>query len=202
MRKLVRLCPAVVLLATALPGCRKAATGPVAAPARPAPAAPVEAGLLQGLTAAERRAIAKFQAANPDLRMATDADAKTSDQYDEVAQLYGIYHPYFVRGDVDDDGRLDFLAAFVDRKSPSGSPWFSVAIFRGGAGGEFQPPEFLEKEISLQDGDLSIDRDSILITPDISQDANRRYHWNAGHQRFEFVTDAGEPGPDRPTSRV
>jgi hypothetical protein len=152
-----------------------------------------------GLTSAESRAVRSFLAARPTWRLAGDSDSRPSDDAD-VSQLYGVYHPYFVRGDIDDDGTLDFVVAFVDREKKSASPWFSVAAFCGDGRGGFRPPQLIESEISLETGDLSIDRDSIVITPDLSEDdASRRYRWNPHQKRFDFVADQ-DSAPDRPPS--
>jgi hypothetical protein len=173
-------------------------TNPPAVSGKPAEGGALPAG--SSLTAAEARAVRSFLAAHPSWRLAADSDARPSDDADDVSQLYGVYHPYFVRGDIDDDGILDFVVGFVDREKKSASPWFSVAAFSGDGHGGFRPPQLIESEISLETGDLSIDRDSIVITPDISEDdSSRRYRWNPRQRRFDFVTDQ-DSGPDRPPS--
>jgi len=156
-----------------------------------------------GFTPAEARAVHAFLSAHPGWRVAADSDARPSDDADDVSRLYGVYHPYLVRGDIDDDGALDFVVAFVDREKKSASPWFSVAAFCADGHGGFRPPQLVESEISLERGDLSIDRDSIVITPDLSEDdTSRRYRWNPRQRRFDFVSD-DDPSPDRaPSSRV
>ena len=156
-----------------------------------------------GFTPAEARAVRAFLSVHPGWRVAADSDARPSDDADDVSRLYGVYHPYLVRGDIDDDGALDFVVAFVDREKTSSSPWFSVAAFCADGHGGFRPPQLVESEISLERGDLSIDRDSIVITPDLSEDdTSRRYRWNPRQRRFDFVSDA-DSSPDRaPSSRI
>jgi hypothetical protein len=192
---------AVVLVIAPLAGCgcRKGApeargARAVSAPSR-TPAAPVSPDPY-GLHPAEKAAVEAFLSSHTDLRMALDADARSPDS--SLLQLYGIYHPYFVRGDVNDDGVLDFVMAFVRRDSSSGSPWFSVVVFAGREKGGFEPGAFLERDISLTDGDLSVDRDAIVITPDTEDDPNRRYRWDAVHRRFRFVNEDEEP-PENPS---
>lgn len=154
------------------------------------------------LTRAETRSIDVFLAKNPNLRLATDADAQASDDSAEVARLYGVYHPFFVRGDVNDDGALDFAVAFVDRTKIGAAPWFTVVVFFSDRTGGFREPEVLEREISLERGDLSVDRDCVIITPDLGEDANRRYRWNGLRRHFEYVSDdEGSPEP-RPINRI
>ena len=160
--------------------------------ARLAPALP---GDVYGLRPPERAAIEAFLKAHTDLRLAADTDARATDA--SLTKLYGVYHPFFVRGDLNDDGLLDFVTAFVRRDSPAGTPWFSVVVFAGRAGGAFDAGIFLERDVSLTDGDISVDRDSIVITPDTSDDPNRRYRWDALRKQFAFVRDDGEP-PDAP----
>jgi hypothetical protein len=198
-----------VALLTLLPACRRDGGVAVTRESPPGAAAPPPAisgkavageRVPAGLTAAEARAVRAFLAAHPTWRLAGDSDSRPSDDADDVGQLYGVYHPYFVRGDLDDDGTLDFAAAFVDREKKSASPWFSVAAFCGDGRGGFRPPQLIESEISLEAGDLSIDRDSIVITPDLSEDdASRRYRWNPHQKRFDFVSDQ-DSSPDRPPS--
>ncbi|MGH9443085.1 MAG: hypothetical protein ACRD16_12515 [Thermoanaerobaculia bacterium] len=153
-------------------------------------------------TRSEQRSIALFLARNPTLRLATDADAQDSDDAEDVAKLYGVYHPYFVRGDLNDDGALDFAAAFVDRQKSGTGRWFTVAVFCSDSTGGFREPEVLERAISLDGGDISIDRDCVIVTPDLSEDASRRYRWNSLRRRFDFVTDDDEAADPRPLNRI
>jgi hypothetical protein len=193
----------LVLAALSAAGCRQTRTAEAeppkvsSNPARPAATIGVD---LYGLKAGEKRAVAAFLKAHADLRMATDADARSPDA--GLMRLYGVYHPYFVRGEVNDDGLLDFVLAFVQRDSPAGSPWFSVVVFSGREGGGFDTGAFLEREVSLANGDLSVDRDSIVITPDTSDDPNRRYRWDAMHRQFKFVSDEDVPADTPPVSRT
>jgi hypothetical protein len=187
---------AAVAGALAVLACRRVAASRPPAPAvttpssrsvRPEPVVP--AGVL---TTAEKAAVAEFVQSHPDLRPATDGDRQIPRDGDgDVHHLYGVYHPYFVRGDVNDDGILDFVIAFVHRQPGRGTPWFSVVVFTGRGGDQgFNPGTFLERDISLARGDLSIDRDAILITPDLSDDgAVRRYRWDPVRGSYVFVRD-------------
>jgi hypothetical protein len=141
----------------------------------------------------EKEAVALFLHSNRDLRVATDEDRHETES-DDVKRFYGIYHPYFLRGDVNDDGVLDFVLAFVRRDSDRDSPWFSVVVFAGKDGTGFAPGTFLEREVSLADGDVSVDRDSIVITPDLDEEENaRRYRWDPIKHAYVFVhDDSGE----------
>src|SRR5262249_58425463 len=121
------------------------------------------------LRPSERMALDEFLRSHPDLRVATDADHRRSED-DGIDGLYGVYHPYFVRGDANDDGILDFVVAFVRRDSDRDTPWFSVVVFAGKPDGGFDAGAFLEREISLADGDLSVDPDAIVVTPHVSHD--------------------------------
>jgi hypothetical protein len=204
---------AVVALVAAT-SCRaeRTTTAP-AAPARAAAASPSAAGSASttprvpahadgsgyDFRAQERAAVDAYLAANPDLRVAKDADQRPAGESGDVSNLYGVYHPYFVRGDANDDGILDFVLAFVRRDSDRDSPWFSVVVFEGRTNGTFAPGAVLERDISLADGDLSLDRDSIVVTPDTSEDASRRYRWDPARQRHVFVRDDDE-APEAPPS--
>ena len=200
---------AAVLLAALLAAgaCRKVVATDRApkADAVPVPTAAASASPEPyGLRPAEKAVVDAFLKAHTDLRMALDADARSPDA--SLLQLYGVYHPYFVRGDVNDDGVLDFVMAFVRRDSPSGSPWFSVVVFVGGEKGGYDAGTFLERDVSLADGDISVDRDAIVITPDTEDDPNRRYRWDAVHRQFRFVNDEEEssetPGVTRTGFRI
>lgn len=175
---------------------REAATpvpGPAATPVAPARAG--DAGY--ELRPAERSAVDAFLRQHPDLRVAADEDHRGSED-DGVVGLYGVYHPYFVRGDDNDDGILDFVLAFVRRDSDRDTPWFSVVVFAGKPDGSYAPGVFLERDISLADGDLSVDRDAIVVTPDVSEDAARRYRWDPAKQRHVYVRDDGAEEPASP----
>jgi hypothetical protein len=165
------------------------------------PPAPVDAAPY-GLRPAEKTAVAAFLREHTDLRAATDDDRRASVDSDDVASMYGIYHPYFVRGDANDDGLLDFVIAFVRRDSDDESPWFSVVVFAGDSRGGFGPGVILERDISLADGDLSMDRDTIVVTPDLSDEAARRYRWDPERGRHVFVHDAPEEPPSPPASQT
>ena len=182
-----------------LAACRRERTAePETARATPPagrPAATVGAETY-GLRLPEKAAVELFLKSHADLRLSSDADARTPDL--ALSRLYGAYHPFFLRGDVNDDGLLDFVTAFVRRDSPSDTPWFSVVVFAGRAGGGFDAGTFLERDISLANGDLSIDRDSIIVTPDTSDDPNRRYRWDAVRKQFSFVSDDDESTPEAP----
>jgi hypothetical protein len=172
---------------------------PEAAATKPAPARASDAGY--DLRPSEQAAVDGFLRAHPELRVATDSDHRASED-DGVAGLYGVYHPYFVRGDANDDGILDFVLAFVRRDSDRDTPWFSVVVFAGKADGTFGPGAFLEREISLADGDLTVDRDAIVVTPDVAEDAARRYRWDAGKQRHVYVRDDDEGSASPPASQI
>jgi hypothetical protein len=140
----------------------------------------------------ERRAVEDFLRANRDLRVAADSDRRAAET-DDLRKLYGVYHPYFLRGDVNDDGILDFVLAFVRRDSDRDSPWFSIVVFSGSERSSFSAGTFLERDVSLADGDLSVDRDSIVITPNLDEeDSTRRYRWDPLRRSYVFVGDETE----------
>ncbi|HLN80780.1 MAG TPA: hypothetical protein VK392_06265 [Thermoanaerobaculia bacterium] len=179
-----------VALLSGFLGCRRAPAAPRIATsdrvARP-PAPPADSGY--SFRPEEKEAVEAFLRANRDLRMATDDDRRPSES-DDLGKLYAVYHPYFLRGDVNDDGILDFVLGFVKRDSDRDSPWFSVVAFPGKEGAGFGPGSFIERDVSLADGDLSVDRDSIVITPDLDEDENtRRYRWDPLKRSYVFVSD-------------
>ena len=171
----------------------------------PKPAAAEPRGLdASGRTKAERLAVEQaletFRKEGLHVRAAEDADAAESDEHADLEQVYGGYHPFFVRGDLDGDGRLDFAQAFVE-KAPGG-PWFHVAVFFGAGDGSFQKPIWVERAISLGAGDLTIERSLLIITPDLGLDPTRRWRWESGERRFvdaDEVSQRGDPvDPDAP----
>jgi hypothetical protein len=151
---------------------------------------------LSGRTPAESRAVAAALAAlekqegSPALRVAEDDDATPSEDRSDLADLYGTYHPYFARGDLNGDGRIDFAQAFVE-KGPGG--FFHVAVFFGTPEGGFQAPVWVEHAVSLAAGDLSIERSLVTVVPDLSLDEARRWRWNTLERRF-VDADAMAPG--------
>jgi hypothetical protein len=201
--------PAAAFLAAATvlagPACRRRPpeppppAPPVAEAPHPAPAPASASAAGYDFHPAERAAVEGFLRQNPDLRVATDGDRRPPDGGDDMTSLYGVYHPYFVRGDVNDDGILDFVLAFVRRDSDRDSPWFSVVVFSGRGDGGFTGGAFLERDISLADGDVSLDRDAIVVTPDTSDEATRRYRWDPVRRRHVFVRDQDEE-PETPPS--
>lgn len=177
------------------PACRRAvAPGAAATPAPPSARA-VMATEPFGLRPAEHRAVEDFLRRHRELRLPTQEDRRVSPSGDgDMRHLYGVYHPYFVRGDLNDDGVLDFVIAFVRRDSPASTPWFTVVVFPGKDGGAGSAPSFgaevfLERDITLAAGDISIDRDAVVITPDLDDDATRRYRWDPSRRSYVFVRD-------------
>jgi hypothetical protein len=191
----------LALLACRKPSLSVVSTRPVSASPAPAPAGrsariPVpqtEMGAYP-FTAPEKAAVEEFLRLHPDLRLAADADRQDA-RYSHVRRLYGVYHPYFVRGDLNDDGVLDFVLAFVRRDRSSETPWFSIVVFTGredSGGPAFSAGTFIEKDVSLARGDLSIDRDAVLITPDLEDESVRRYRWDPLRRSYMFVRDDDE----------
>ena len=161
---------------------------PTAAPSHRVGPAPKNA--VSGRTRLEEQTVSA--ALVPGLRPATDEDAADSESREELRTLYGDYRPYFVRGDFDGDGRIDFAQAFVRRDGPE--PLFDVAVFFGTPEG-FSPPHWVERGLLLSAGDLTIDRSVLVITEDVDQDVSRRLRWNPAERRFIDV-DAGTEGED------
>lgn len=181
---------ALLAAAAALVLTRRLPTPPAARPApHDAPAAL--------WTSAERRAIdeavASAAAGVPklSLRSAADTDAADTNEHRDLDAAYGAYHPYFTRGDLDGDGRLDFVQAFVE-KGRSGL-WFHVAVFFGKPDGTFDKPVWVERAISLAEGDVTVERSLVVITPDLSADPSRRWRWEPSEHAF--VDPDAEPRP-------
>jgi hypothetical protein len=154
------------------------------------------------LRPAERDAVAAFLRRNPDLRLALDEDRRPPIEQEDVREFYGVYHPYFVRGDPNGDALLDFVIGFVRRDSEADSPWFSVVVFSGKEDSGFAPGVVLEKDVSLADGDLSVDRDTVVVTPDLAQEEARRYRWDSARRSYLFVPDALEEEASVPLART
>ncbi len=184
---------AVVAFAVAFLVTRRTAP-PAARPSAGAPAAPHPTW-----TPAEKKAvdaaIAAAAAGAPklSLRAADDKDAADTDEHHDLDAVYGTYHPYFARGDLDGDGRLDFVQAFVE-KGRSGA-WFHVAAFFGRADGSFDGPFWVERAISLANGDVTVERSLVVVTPDLAADPSRRWRWEPGERLF--VDPDSEPRPAR-----
>ncbi len=148
-------------------------------------------------TPAESRAVAsalasESAAGRPALRAAEDDDGSPSDERADLSDLYGTYHPFFARGDLNGDGTLDFAQAFIET---GGGGWFHVAVFFGKADGSFEPPVWVERSVSLAPGDLSIERTILTIVPDLSLDSARRHRWDPVQARF-VDAEADAPGAD------
>jgi len=145
---------------------------------------------VSGRTPPEEKAVSAALVSG--LRPATDEDAADSETRDDLRDLYGDYRPYFVRGDFDADGRLDFAQAFLRREGPE--PLFDVAVFFGTPEG-FSPPLWVERGLLLSGGDLTIDRSVLIVTEDVQRDVSRRLRWVPAERRFIDV-DAGSEGED------
>lgn len=150
-----------------------------------------------GRTAAERAALRAAE--TPERHAATLADAEESPERDDYERLYQGYEPYFVRGDLNGDGLLDFAQAFVSTRDPR---LFDVAVFFGESSGGFRGPLLVEKGVALAAGDLAVERSLLILTPDLSAEASRRYRFDEAAGGFVDVDaspdgDAGaDEGPD------
>jgi hypothetical protein len=113
-----------------------------------------------------------------------------------MESVYAGYHPFFVRGDLDGDGLLDFVQAFL--RVRNGGPWFDVAVFFGLPGGGFSEPVWVERGISLADGDVSVERSLVVVTPDLAREETRRWRWEPGERRFEDADATPSAEPDDP----
>lgn len=151
---------------------------------------PIPETAVSGRTPLEEKAVSAAVVSG--LRPATDEDAADSEARDDLRDLYGDYRPYFVRGDFDADGRLDFAQAFLRREGPE--PLFDVAVFFGTPEG-FSPPIWVERGLLLSGGDLTIDRSVLIVTEDVERDVSRRLRWVPAERRFIDV-DAGSEGED------
>ena len=215
----VRPRPVVFVLAgaAAIAAAALLVTKHAARPARAAPPAADAHGLdASGRTRAEQLAVEEalvtFKKEGLILRAAEDGDAAESDEHRDLEEVYGGYHPFFVRGDLDGDGRLDFAQAFVEKGS-SGA-WFHVAVFFGNGDGTFQKPLWVERAISLgrrrpDDRALAPHRDA---RPRARSDAplalgGRRKAVRRRRRRFPRHDPADEDAPDetpdqKPRARV
>lgn len=142
-------------------------------------------------------ALAVAIATPPGTRPARDADAEASPERDDLVEVYRDYHPYFVRGDLDGDGTLDFVQAFVRERG--GQPLFDVAVFLGDGTGGFRPPLLVETGLDLAAGDLAIDRTLLVVTPDLTAEQTRRFRFDRSRRRFVDVdAEGGVPEDDSP----
>jgi hypothetical protein len=188
----------VLVAAAAIAGTALVLTKSTPRPVRAAPPAPDGSGRdTSSRTKAERLAVEEalvaFRKEGLLLRAAEDGDAAESDEHRDLEEVYGTYHPFFVRGDLDGDGRLDFAQAFVE-KGASGV-WFHVAVFFGTGDGAFQKPLWVERAISLAAGDLSIERSLLIVTPDLALDPTRRWRWESGAKRFVDADEVSRRAP-------
>lgn len=181
---------AIVAAGGALFLTRRVPGRPSAPPAGAEPPRPV-------WTPAEKRAIdaaASAAAAGTPrfvLRPAGDEDAAVTDEHRDLEAVYGDYHPFLARGDLDGDGRLDFVQAFVE--TGKSAAWFHVAAFFARADGSFDGPVWIERSISLAEGDVTVERSLVIVTPDLAAEPARRWRWEPGEHAF--VDPDAEPRP-------
>jgi hypothetical protein len=152
-------------------------------------------------TVQEREAIER--AVRAGYRPARPEDAGATPERDDLAVLYGKYDPFFVRGDLNGDGRPDFVQVFVRERE--GSVLFDVAVFFGLEGGGFSAPVLVDGGVALAAGDVAIDRTLVIVTPDLALDESYRYRFDPESRKFVDVDaasgaaddDAPEETPDQ-----
>jgi hypothetical protein len=145
-----------------------------------------------GRLLAERAAIAGM--VRKGMRPASIDDSELLGDQEELELLYGTYDPYFVRGDLNGDGIGDFVQAFV--RESSGGALFDVYAFFGVEGGGFRAPVLVARGLTLGQGDLSIDRSLVLVTPDLRADGTIRLRFDPESQMFFDVDAARDPDDD------
>jgi hypothetical protein len=91
---------------------------------------------------AAQEVLAAWLAKNPDYRAAVDADCAC----DELLRLNPGKHPYTEAGDFNRDGKDDFAAAAIDRKTGK----FALLIFNGPIGGLPGQPALLLRDLDLR----------------------------------------------------
>jgi hypothetical protein len=99
------------------------------------------------LDAAEQKVLVTWLAQHPEYRAAVDSDCAC----DEALRLNPGAHPYTASGDFNHDGKKDFAAAVISKKTGK----FALLIFNGPIGG-IQPALFL-KDLDLQRQGLFFD---------------------------------------------
>ncbi len=129
---------------------------------------------------------------------ATENDAEPGPERQDLEVLYGSYEPFFVRGDLNGDGVMDFVQAYVDRQKDL--LVFDVAVFFGRSG-KFSPPYFVVRNVNLAAGDISIDRSLLIITEELGSDTNRRFRYDPLLENF-YDVDATETEPQAPPEDV
>ena len=143
-------------------------------------------------TVSEREAVERVT--RKEYRPALPSDAESTPERDDLVALYGKYDPFFVRGDLNDDGLPDFVQAFVRERD--GSVLFDVVVFFGLEGGGFSPPVFVERGVALGNGDVAIDRTLVIVTPDLASDECYRYRFDAESKKFVDVDEASSSAGD------
>src|SRR5256885_3255328 len=95
----------------------------------------------------------------PDLRVATDADCgRCADDIANQRRLSGAdYHPYYIVGDFNGDGKQDFAIALIEMESEAegrGVQKFVVAVFNAPFNSRKISPTFFKDNLNLRDGGL------------------------------------------------
>jgi hypothetical protein len=95
----------------------------------------------------------------PDLRVATDADCgQCADDIANQSRLRGTdYHPYYVAGDFNGDGRQDFAVALIEMEADAEgrvNQRFVVAVFNAPFSRRRVEPAFFKDNLTLRDGGL------------------------------------------------
>ena len=164
----------------------------VAAVLETTPPAPVE-DASYGLRDAERAAVESFLRDNTDLRVATDADQRKAENDDLPGCTASTTRTSCAE--------TSTTTGFSTSSSPScaGTPTGTRPGSRSRCSREtasgFAPGTFLERDVSLADGDLSVDRDSIMITPDLEDESRPAIPLGSERRLHVFVRDDADEEP-------
>src|ERR1039457_2967929 len=93
------------------------------------------------LGAAEQKVLVTWLSQHPEYRAAVDADCA----FDEALRFNPGAHPYNATGDFNHDGKKDFAAAVINKKTGK----FAVLIFNGPIGGIPGKPAFFRADMDL-----------------------------------------------------
>lgn len=110
------------------------------------------------ISAKHQQVLQKWLRREPNLRVATDEDCgRCADDLASQRRVSGAnYHPYYVVGDFNGDGKTDFAVALieVEESGERVTQKFVVAVFNAPFSSRIAEPSFEKDNLNLRDGGL------------------------------------------------
>jgi hypothetical protein len=120
------------------------------------------------LTGAQKSAVETWLAGNKGYRIAVLGDCQCESDMPFIRRTYSNDHPYFVEGDFNGDGHLDFAIVVIDTKAPTGGP----------------PPRYFNSVILVFEGPLTKSTKAAFVSHKVGTPLGAQLFYTAADEKI------------------